>query len=247
MPLWVIDIFQIPIGLLYLGYLKYDKQVAHVPCRVVVVIMTVSVTSLCRRSNVRDQDIRIFRNRQETSAVLVTVTNHPQLTISLYNKSKMVKDMSYHQISTVLETWELARQQLGCEEQLATETLLNLFDLEPATKTVFGFRPEQNVKANPMFMMGALTHGKLLISMIDSVLSLLGPDTEMLDELLSHLGERHLRLGVKVEYFPILEKAISKALGNILGKKWTKDRSEAWFEVFKELSNEIAKGMVKTS
>ena len=146
-------------------------------------------------------------------------------------------------MSLVIETWELARQRHTCEEDLANNTLFRLLDLEPRIKTVFGFRPEQDVKNNPMLRMGILVHGKAMIAMIDSVLSLLGPDIEVLEDLLSQLGVRHTRLGVEKEYFPLLGQALFSVLKDALGEKYTKEVEHAWNTVYASLSDEIIKGM----
>jgi hemoglobin-like flavoprotein len=155
----------------------------------------------------------------------------------------MVRDLNYSQISVVIETWELARQIHGCEEGLGIEMLLNLFDLDPSTKTVFGFQADQNVRGRPMLRMGALTHGIKMLHMLDSVLSMLGPDTDILEELLDQFGEKHSRLGVKVDYFPLLGKALCRALQDVLKDLWTEEVNEAWAVVYKALSDGITKNM----
>jgi hemoglobin-like flavoprotein len=159
-------------------------------------------------------------------------------------KTKMVlADLGYHHINAVIETWELARQRHGCEEQLGLATLFNLFDLDSSTKAVFGFKPNQDVKNHPMLRMGALTHAVKIIQMLDSVLSLLGPDVETLEEILSQLGARHTRIGVTKEHFSLLGRAVTKAVRDTIGDDWTDGASEAWDEVYRELSQEITKGM----
>ena len=64
----------------------------------------------------------------------------------------MCKDLtvSHDQISLVVEAWNVARQRTSSEEKLGIMALFNLFELEPATKTVFGFKVDQDVKSHPM-------------------------------------------------------------------------------------------------
>jgi hemoglobin-like flavoprotein len=97
-----------------------------------------------------------------------------------------------------------------------------------------------------MLRMGALTHGIKMLHMLDSVLSMLGPDTtdtDILEELLDQIGEKHSRLGVKVDYFPLLGKALCQALQDVLKDLWTEEVSEAWAVVYKALSDGITKSM----
>lgn len=156
----------------------------------------------------------------------------------------MVNDISYKTISRVLKSWELARQRFGSEEKVGTEILLRLFRAEPEAKEVFGFKLTQDIENHPMLRMGVLVHGAHVVKMLDGVLSLLGPDVEMLEEILSQLGRRHLMHGVKKEYFPLLGNAIREAISLIIGDNYTDEDDLAWKEVFNELSTEIVKAMI---
>jgi hypothetical protein len=129
----------------------------------------------------------------------------------------MVNDMSYQTISRVLASWDLARQRFGCEEKVGIEILFRLFRMEPETKVVFGFKPTQDIENHPMLRMGVLVHGAHIVKMLDGVLALLGPDAEMLEEILGQLGQRHQRHGVKTEYFSLLGDAIRETLASIIG------------------------------
>ena len=156
----------------------------------------------------------------------------------------MVNYMSYTSISKVIASWELARQKFGCDEKIGTDILFIIFRVEPETKAVFGFRPTQDVENHPMLRMGVLVHGMSLVKMLDSVLALLGPDIEMLEEILGQLGQRHQKHGVKKEYFPLLGDAIRETLSSIIGDKFTDSDDAAWKEVFGELAAEIVNGMI---
>ncbi len=155
----------------------------------------------------------------------------------------MVKNIGYRSIARVLESWELARQKYGSVEELGTEILFHLFRAEPESKTVFGFKPNQAIENHPLLRMGVLVHGTRIVDMLDGVLMLLGPDTELLEEILSQQGKRHERHGVKKEYFSLLGDAVRGAISEILGDKFTDEHDAAWRELFVELSAEIMKSM----
>jgi hemoglobin-like flavoprotein len=106
---------------------------------------------------------------------------------------------------------------------------------------VFGFSDlddEPSVGASNTAM-----HARTVVSMFDSVLQMLGPDADLVEEILSQVGQRHKNYGVTPDYFPFMGTALMQALKTSLGDAFTKDHVEAWEEVYKELSGEIVKSM----
>lgn len=160
-----------------------------------------------------------------------------------------LEDISYSSISKVMETWELSRQKFGCCEEVGTAILMKMFRMDPSTMPVFGLKEDQHVhilvETNPMIRMSVLVHSQNIIKIIDGILSLLGPDHEMLEALLSDQGQRHLRMGVKPEHISLLGDASREVLSQILPKeKWNIDTDNAWKELFSELTTIMVKSMV---
>mmetsp|Transcript_29378 Transcript_29378/g.68430 ORF Transcript_29378/g.68430 Transcript_29378/m.68430 type:complete len:84 (+) Transcript_29378:374-625(+) len=83
--------------------------------------------------------------------------------------------------------------------------------------------------------------------MFDSVLQMLGPDTELLEEILKQVGKRHKDFGVAHSYFPYMGQSITFALKEKMGSSFTDDHKDAWDEVYEELSSEILKAMLTDS
>ena len=76
----------------------------------------------------------------------------------------------------------------------------------------------------------------------------LGPDAEMLSEILHDLGKRHLQYGVSVHFVPFFGQALLHAMSRALGDDaWTNELKEAWSDVFDALSLEMMKSMVLPS
>lgn len=153
----------------------------------------------------------------------------------------MAKEISYQSISNVLSCWEHANQKYSCREDIGNEILLELFDVEPEIKVIFGFQPHQmNIEANPMFRMGLIVHGLRIVNMIDQVLDLMGPDTDVLNEILQEQARRHQKHGVKKEHFAHMGTAIRRALSKILDNDvFTTEVDNAWKEMFDILSATI--------
>lgn len=61
---------------------------------------------------------------------------------------------------------------------------------------------------------------------------MLGPDIEILTEILMELGEKHVRFGVKAEYFPCMGRALIDTIAEELGPSFTTDMKADWNEVY---------------
>jgi hemoglobin-like flavoprotein len=153
----------------------------------------------------------------------------------------MTEEISYQTISNVLSCWEHANQKYSCREDIGNTILLELFEVEPETKFVFGFQPHQtNIEANPMLRMGLIVHGLRIVNMIDQILDLMGPDTDVLNEILQEQARRHQKHGVKKEHFAHMGTAIRGALSKILdGDVYTAEVDNSWKEMFDVLSTTI--------
>jgi hemoglobin-like flavoprotein len=150
----------------------------------------------------------------------------------------MVEQISYQALSNVLSCWQNAQQKHSCREHIGNAILLQLFNVEPEIKLVFGFTLDQtNIENNPMLRMGLMVHGLRIMKMIDQVLELMGPDTEVLNEILQDQVQRHKRYGVKKEHFAHMGTAIRGALSNLLDKEvYTADVDRSWKEMFDKLT-----------
>lgn len=98
-------------------------------------------------------------------------------------------DISYGAISLVMETWEQLRRIKNYEEVAGSLLFRKLFEIQPSTKVLFGFpidvdphSPE--LLASKRFLM----HASYLIEMLDTALNMLGPDIELLSEIMLELG-----------------------------------------------------------
>ena len=80
-----------------------------------------------------------------------------------------------------------------------------------------------------------------MIQMLDKALNLLGPDDELLTEILTELGAKHASYGVKPDYFPIMGEALIYMLKDQLKDTITPEIEKAWKEVYSELSKNMSK------
>ena len=81
--------------------------------------------------------------------------------------------------------------------------------------------------------------------MMDGLISVLGPDIDMLLEFVSEISTTHFDHGVKPEYFQQLGQAVREVLQGMLGERWSNSTEEAWTRVFDEIAEEMARTVVK--
>ena len=121
----------------------------------------------------------------------------------------------------------------------------SLLDLEPRMKSVFGLAKRFDAKTvQGLAKMAMLVHSKHILSMIDNAIGLIGPDHEMLTELLKSTGKRHAQRGVKIQFIPYMSKAVITALKTIMGDQWSDKLEDAWEIVMDELCEDVIVSIV---
>jgi methyl-accepting chemotaxis protein len=86
-------------------------------------------------------------------------------------------------------------------------------------------------------------HSAYMIQMLDTALNMLGPDIELLSEIMHELGVKHVRYGVKPEMFPVMGEALFLTLENVLGSDFDTVTRAAWKETYGELSQDMVRAM----
>jgi Globin len=149
----------------------------------------------------------------------------------------------------VIDSWEGLRRVKNYEEVAGCLLFQRLFAKQAAAKVLFGFpididpNDPELIKSKRFVM-----HGSYLIQMLDTALNMLGPDIELLTEIMRDLGVKHVRYGVKPEYFPDMGVALVITLEEILGKEVMTDAVKAsWDETYKALSADMILSMTKES
>jgi hemoglobin-like flavoprotein len=146
---------------------------------------------------------------------------------------------------TLTDNWEDLRRVKNFEEVAGCLLFQKLFVKEPKAKILFGFPIDidpmsEDVKKSRRFIM----HASYLIQMIDTALNMLGPDSDLLTEIMFELGEKHVRYGVKAIYFPIMGDCLIETLEETLGKMQPATKT-AWIETYANLSGDMIKAQPK--
>jgi hemoglobin-like flavoprotein len=74
---------------------------------------------------------------------------------------------------------------------------------------------------------------------------MLGPDIELLTEIMHELGLKHVRYGVKPEMFPIMGDALVHTLETTLKGNFTEPVKEAWLQVYAALSQDMIRAQLQ--
>jgi hemoglobin-like flavoprotein len=86
-------------------------------------------------------------------------------------------------------------------------------------------------------------HAAYMIQMLDTALNMLGPDIELLTEIMEELGVKHIRYGVKPEMFQMMGEALMVTLEQVLGVEYNDAVKEAWRVTYHELSQDMIRMM----
>ena len=121
----------------------------------------------------------------------------------------------------------------------------SLFIEAPQTKVLFGFPIDIDVSKDLVKSKRFTMHASYMVQMLDTALNLLGPDAELLTEILSELGVKHVRYGVKPAMFQTMGDSIIFTLEKVLGDDFDKATREAWVETYEAIKQDMIKAQLK--
>ena len=116
----------------------------------------------------------------------------------------------------------------------------SVFRTLPQAKVLFGFPLDmktEDMASSRRF----LTHAAFLIEMVEKALNMLGENDDELTVMLTDLGAKHVRYGVKPEYFVHMKRGIIAMLHEKLTIKFTEQDEHAWEEVLSALISDMTK------
>jgi methyl-accepting chemotaxis protein/nitric oxide dioxygenase len=90
---------------------------------------------------------------------------------------------------------------------------------------------------NPKFA----KHAKRFVDMFDKAVEMLGPDIELLTDILLVLGAKHVGYGVKAEYYPSMGRALIGTMKELLADEFTDLVENSWIEMFGAISYDMSR------
>jgi methyl-accepting chemotaxis protein len=139
--------------------------------------------------------------------------------------------------------------QAFLDVSISLGTLYNrrLFDMDPSAAEVFKFDRSALSDPDEFYQSERLMkHAMMFINMLDRALQLLGPDSDMMSDILKELGEKHIKYGVKPHHFAAMGEALMGVLVELLGDTFGKEAREAWSEVYRLMSCDMIQARTPT-
>jgi hemoglobin-like flavoprotein len=121
-------------------------------------------------------------------------------------------------------------------DSLQLFSFTSFFSLEPNARTVFAFGKDTDLTDEFFKTDGLIQHAKFYMKMVDRAINLIGPDIDLLTEILLELGEKHDKFGVKPSYYPPMGQALIITMADMLGDKFTPEIKDAWIETYQALA-----------
>lgn len=87
-----------------------------------------------------------------------------------------------------------------------------------------------------------IAHSKHYVKMVDRAVGLLGPDIELLTEILMELGLQHHKFGVESSFYPPMGQALIATMEELLGDKFKAETKEAWSECYQAMGYDMMRG-----
>ena len=146
-----------------------------------------------------------------------------------------MENIGYQTIALVLESWDGVRRAYKgkhYEKEFGKVLIDKFVELQPRSKAFYKGEDMMN------------KHADGVVHLLDSILQMLGPDVEFIQEILSQVGTRHAKMGVNVTFFPFLGQSLLWALEQAIGDNMTSEHKEAWDEVYDAISSEIVKAIL---
>jgi hemoglobin-like flavoprotein len=116
--------------------------------------------------------------------------------------------------------------------------------MEPRVLHIFSFGRGLEKADDDLFRSSRVTaHAKHDVKMVDGAVDLLGPNIEILTDILIELGIEHTRFGVQASFYPPVGQALIATLEELLGDKFTSDLKNSWFECYQAMSYDMMRAI----
>jgi hemoglobin-like flavoprotein len=80
--------------------------------------------------------------------------------------------------------------------------------MDPSAQAVFSFGKETELNEEFFASPQLAKHASFFIQMIEQAIGLLGPNIELLTDILIELGEKHATFGVKDSHYPAMGETL---------------------------------------
>eukprot|EP00980_Cylindrotheca_fusiformis_P016406 scaffold4891_cov140-Cylindrotheca_fusiformis.AAC.3 len=158
----------------------------------------------------------------------------------------MVTSLTYKTVSDVTASWDALKRVPNYKERAGLLLFKKFFNFEPRALAVYNFAKDAKVDDHFFKTTNMIIHAKRYITALDGAVGMLGPNIEMLTEILTEMGQRHVKYGVLPAYYPPMGRALLEMMEEILGaEEFTPDIKESWRECYQIMAHDMAKASNK--
>lgn len=149
----------------------------------------------------------------------------------------MVSELDFSTFNEVMHSWNRIRRVKNYNTTLGSLVFTKFFAMYPEAMSLYGVQGEGGkwCKTKSFHLLS-----KDFVNMFDSVIDMLGPNADMLQEVLIDLGRTQNKRGVKLEHYPAMGIALIEALRQ-LDKKFTLETEMCWRQVYLGVSLDMSK------
>jgi hemoglobin-like flavoprotein len=119
--------------------------------------------------------------------------------------------------------------------------MIRLFVKCPNAKIIFGFDSNDDPYSDEIILSSDFKrNASIMIEMFNSAFNMLGPDIDILSEILQDVGVKHARYGVTVPMFHAMQECLVQTLQDIIGiHKFTPTMKQAFTITYETLSADL--------
>jgi len=140
-------------------------------------------------------------------------------------------------------TWD---SSLSHTHVLVSSRIMNsdsLFEKHPGSKIFFGFPKDMDASCDALRKSQRFArHASFMIEMLDKSLNLLGPDAELLADIMAELGQKHVAMGITdPSYYTAMGESLLLMMQEQIGEEFTPEVEHSWTEVYGELAGAMTR------
>lgn len=152
-------------------------------------------------------------------------------------RSVKISELSFSTYSEVMDSWERIRRVKDYRKTFGMLVFTKFVKMHPDAISLFGLKGDEK---DTLKCRAFLKRSKDFVDMFDSLIDMLGPNADMLTDILREMGQKQASSGVKKAYYPAMGIALIEGL-RVLDKKFTIETELCWKKVYHGISVDMAK------
>ena len=161
-----------------------------------------------------------------TSATSVSTLHNSSRSITSYGSSAG-DSLHYHDCMSIDASWQAVRNSEDFNSKdLGEQIILKMLELDPKARQEMGIQSFRSKRFEEL--------ADILVDVVDTLITFLGPEIEEFSQELEEIGERCLRQGIQPK---LLGSSVAAGVEHTLGAEKVSSRTrEAWVSTFEYIA-----------